>query len=73
MTDVPPNGVMVKLALTGNMSTGGISVDRTFDAHPDNVEIAEAARMIGLDVAGIDFICRHHPARVQRPVGRSAR
>ena len=58
MSDVPPDGVMVKLALTGNMSTGGISVDRTFDAHPDNVEIAEeAARMIGLDVAGIDFIC----------------
>ncbi len=55
---VPPTGAMVKLALTGNMSTGGISVDRTYDAHPDNVEIAEeAARMIGLDVAGIDFIC----------------
>ncbi|HWI34303.1 MAG TPA: cyanophycin synthetase, partial [Lapillicoccus sp.] len=55
---VPPPGEMVKLALTGNMSTGGISVDRTFDAHPDNVEIAEeAARMVGLDVAGIDFIC----------------
>ena len=56
---VPPAGTMVKLALTGNMSTGGISVDRTFDAHPDNVEIAEeaCARMIGLDVAGIDFIC----------------
>src|SRR6476619_5290006 len=58
MEDVPPAGEMVKLALTGNMSTGGISVDRTFEAHPDNVEIAEeAARMIGLDVAGIDFIC----------------
>src|SRR5690242_8862905 len=58
MDDVPPKEQMVKLALTGNMSTGGISVDRTFDAHPDNVEIAEeAARMIGLDVAGIDFIC----------------
>ncbi|HEV7147478.1 MAG TPA: acetate--CoA ligase family protein, partial [Pedococcus sp.] len=58
MDDVPPKDQMVKLALTGNMSTGGISVDRTFDAHPDNVEIAEeAARMIGLDVAGIDFIC----------------
>jgi cyanophycin synthetase len=55
---VAPEGTTVKLALTGNMSTGGISVDRTFDAHPDNVEIAEeAARMIGLDVAGIDFIC----------------
>ncbi|GAB3446107.1 cyanophycin synthetase [Phycicoccus ginsengisoli] len=58
MDQVPPEGQMVKLALTGNMSTGGISVDRTFEAHPDNVEIAEeAARMIGLDVAGIDFIC----------------
>jgi cyanophycin synthetase len=58
MDDVPPKDQMVKLAMTGNMSTGGISVDRTFDAHPDNVEIAEeAARMIGLDVAGIDFIC----------------
>jgi len=63
---VAPAGTMVKLALTGNMSTGGISVDRTFDAHPDNVEIAEeAARMIGLDVAGIDFICPDiaHPVR----------
>jgi cyanophycin synthetase len=58
LDEVPPEGQMVKLALTGNMSTGGISVDRTFDAHPDNIEIAEeAARMIGLDVAGIDFIC----------------
>lgn len=58
MDDVPPEGTMVKLAETGNMSTGGISIDRTLDAHPDNVEIAEeAARLIGLDVAGIDFIC----------------
>lgn len=57
LDDVPPVDTMVKLALTGNMSTGGISIDRTFDAHPDNIEIAEeAARLIGLDVAGIDFI-----------------
>ena len=56
--DVPPEGTSVKLALTGNMSTGGISIDRTFEAHPENVEIAEeAARVIGLDIAGIDFIC----------------
>ena len=55
---VPAEGEMVKLALTGNMSTGGISIDRTFEAHPENVEIAEeAARMVGLDIAGIDFIC----------------
>ena len=58
LESVPENGEMVKLALTGNMSTGGISIDRTFEAHPENVEIAEeAARMIGLDIAGIDFIC----------------
>ncbi len=58
LEDVPDEGHMVKLAMTGNMSTGGISVDRTYEAHPDNIEIAEeAARMIGLDVAGIDFIC----------------
>jgi cyanophycin synthetase len=58
MSDVPEQGATVKLALTGNMSTGGISIDRTFEAHPENVEIAEeAARMVGLDIAGIDFIC----------------
>ena len=55
---VPPKGTRVLLALTGNMSTGGTSIDRTIEAHPDNVEIAEmAARVVGLDVAGIDFIC----------------
>ncbi len=58
MDDVLPAGTRVKLALTGNMSTGGTSIDRTIEAHPDNVEIAEtAARIVGLDVAGIDFIC----------------
>ena len=55
---VPPEGTWVKLALTGNMSTGGTSIDRTIEAHPDNIEIAEtAAQIVGLDVAGIDFIC----------------
>ena len=58
MDEVLPDGTWVKLALTGNMSTGGTSIDRTIEAHPDNVEIAEtAAQIIGLDVAGIDFIC----------------
>ncbi|HZA72232.1 MAG TPA: cyanophycin synthetase [Propionibacteriaceae bacterium] len=57
MDDVPPAGTMVKLTLTGNMSTGGISIDRTMEAHPENIEIAEeAARVVGLDIAGIDFI-----------------
>ncbi|MCO5177876.1 MAG: cyanophycin synthetase [Thermomicrobiales bacterium] len=54
---VPDAGTFVQLRLTGNMSTGGISIDRTDEIHPDNVEIAEqAAQVIGLDVAGIDMI-----------------
>ena len=58
LDEVLPEGTRVKLALTGNMSTGGTSIDRTIEAHPDNVEIAEtAAQIVGLDVAGIDFIC----------------
>ncbi|MBX3029485.1 MAG: cyanophycin synthetase [Chloroflexi bacterium] len=57
LESVPPEGARVQLALTGNMSTGGTAIDRTLDAHPENVEIAEtAARTVGLDIAGIDFI-----------------
>ncbi|MGZ8593723.1 MAG: cyanophycin synthetase family protein, partial [Actinomycetota bacterium] len=57
MDDVPPAEAFVQLAATGNMSTGGISIDRTWEAHEENVEIAEeAARVVGLDVAGIDFL-----------------
>jgi cyanophycin synthetase len=57
LDDVPPKEAFVQLAATGNMSTGGISIDQTWEAHEDNVEIAEeAARVVGLDVAGIDFL-----------------
>ncbi|HYF12529.1 MAG TPA: acetate--CoA ligase family protein, partial [Actinomycetota bacterium] len=49
MDGVPPDGVAVKLVATGNMSTGGSSIDRTWEAHEENVEIAEeAARVVGL-------------------------
>jgi cyanophycin synthetase len=42
---------------TANLSTGGTSVDRTDEIHSDNVAIAEqVAAVIGLDVAGIDFL-----------------
>ena len=70
LDDVPPEGTRVKLALTGNMSTGGTSIDRTIEAHPDNVEIAEtAAQVVGLDVAGIDFIARTSPTPVRETGG----
>ena len=57
LSDIPEAGAFVQLKLTGNMSTGGTSIDRTDDAHPDNIEIArQAAMVVGLDIAGIDFI-----------------
>jgi len=57
LTDVPGKGRVVPLKRTGNMSTGGTSIDRTDDIHPDNEEIArQAAMVVGLDIAGIDFI-----------------
>ena len=57
LDDVPGEGHVVRIAATGNMSTGGSAIDRTWDAHDDNIDIAEeAARVVGLDVAGIDFL-----------------
>jgi cyanophycin synthetase len=54
---VPDLGQVVYLCDTANLSTGGTAIDRTDDIHPDNAMIARrAARTIGLDVAGIDFI-----------------
>jgi cyanophycin synthetase len=54
---VPPQGERVMLRGTGNLSTGGTAIDLTDTTHPDNREVARrAARAIGLDVVGVDFI-----------------
>ena len=54
---VPEPGQVVYLRATANLSTGGTAVDRTNQIHFDNAEIARrAAMIIGLDIAGIDFI-----------------
>lgn len=54
---IPKKDEMVYLRSTGNLSTGGTAVDVTDVVHPDNREMAiRAARAIGLDVAGIDFL-----------------
>jgi cyanophycin synthetase len=55
---VLPNGKVFALRSTGNLSTGGTAVDKTDQIHPDNAEIAvRAAKVVGLDVCGIDLIC----------------
>ncbi len=54
---VPAKGERVFLRSTGNLSTGGTSIDRTDVIHPDNRQMAvRAAKAIGLDVAGVDFL-----------------
>lgn len=52
------SGQMFALRSTGNLSTGGTAIDRTDVIHPDNLDISiRAAKVVGLDVAGIDLIC----------------
>jgi len=54
---VPADGDVVYLRSTGNLSTGGTAVDVTDILHPDVREMAiRAARAIGLDVAGVDYL-----------------
>jgi cyanophycin synthetase len=50
-------GQVFYLRSTGNLSTGGTSVDKTDAIHYDNRIMAErAVKAIGLDVGGVDFI-----------------
>ena len=56
---VPAPGEMVLLRPTANLSTGGTSIDRTEEMHPDNVTACEmAAAAVGLDIAGIDVMTK---------------
>jgi len=51
-------GRVFYLRSTGNLSTGGTAIDVTDICHHDNREMAKrAALAVGLDVAGIDFLC----------------
>jgi cyanophycin synthetase len=54
---VPAAGETVDLKSTANLSTGGISRDVTDSVHPSNIHLVERiARIVGLDIAGIDVI-----------------
>lgn len=57
LDSVPARGERVMLRATANLSTGGTSVDRTDQIHPDNVTACQmAAGIVGLDIAGIDVL-----------------
>jgi cyanophycin synthetase len=54
---VLPTGEILHLKTTANISTGGTAIDRTDETHPENVFLFERiAKIIGLDVIGIDVI-----------------
>ncbi|ANJ66694.1 cyanophycin synthetase [Halothiobacillus diazotrophicus] len=57
---VPEKGMPVILRNNGNLSTGGSATDVTDDLHPDLAARAvDAARMVGLDVCGVDLVCEN--------------
>lgn len=54
---VLPKGETLFLKTTANISTGGTAIDVTDEVHPENVFLFERiAKIIGLDVAGIDIM-----------------
>jgi cyanophycin synthetase len=56
---IPAAGAQVLLRQNGNLSTGGSATDVTDRVHPENAARAvDAARVVGLDIAGVDVICR---------------
>lgn len=57
LDSVLPEGERLFLKTTANISTGGTAIDVTDEVHPKNVFLFERiAKIIGLDVAGIDII-----------------
>jgi cyanophycin synthetase len=55
---IPAKGTRVILRNNANLSTGGTATDVTDDVHPEvAARVITAARMIGLDIAGVDVVC----------------
>ena len=66
---IPPTGQVVLIRRNANLSTGGTATDVTDLVHPEVAARAiEAARMVGLDVAGVDVVC----SDVRRPLEEQA-
>jgi cyanophycin synthetase len=62
---VPAAGAVVVLRRNANLSTGGTAIDVTDLVHPDLAARAvDAARIVGLDIAGVDVVC----SDVRRPL-----
>jgi cyanophycin synthetase len=54
---IPPAGSVVLVRRNANLSTGGTAIDVTDRVHPEIAARAvDAARVVGLDVAGVDVV-----------------
>ncbi len=61
---VPENGRFVRLRRAANTSSGGETITRTAQIHPENAALARrAAKALRLDLAGIDLITKD----IERP------
>jgi cyanophycin synthetase len=66
LDDVPPRGETVFLRESINLSTGGTAKDVTDDVHSEVAEMCErAARVVGMDICGIDLVTRDISAPVE--------
>jgi len=60
LESILPNGKELLLKPTANLSTGGTATDVTDLVHPDNIFMCERiARIIGLDICGIDIMAEN--------------
>jgi cyanophycin synthetase len=68
LQSIPKKGQKAFLEETANLSTGGTAIDVTDVVHADNIDIAcRAAKVIGLDIAGVDIIAQD----ITQPIGIS--
>ncbi len=59
LESIPDKGEIVQVVGNANLSTGGQAIDVTDEIHPSVSRAAvQAAKVIGLDIAGIDLICK---------------
>jgi cyanophycin synthetase len=67
---VPAAGERVFLRETGNLSTGGTAIDVTDRVHPEVKRMCErAARVVGLDICGLDLVAADIAEPLQRGNG----
>lgn len=70
LDSVLADGQRIFLKHTANISTGGIAHDVTEFVHPYNIFLAErAARLLNLDICGIDFVARNIDTPITKEVG----